>query len=139
MNGARYFLDTFFAAALLNEGDGYHDRAREWLTPVRAAQEVWTTEAVLIEIADTLSAIDRLAAAEFIWRLRRAANVRIAKVDLDVIERGLKLYESRRDKTWGLTDCISFLVMQEQGLTDALTADEHFTQAGFKAVFRAKE
>jgi len=35
-----------------------------------------------------------------------------------------------------MTDCISFLVMEEQGLHDALTADEHFVQAGFKAVMR---
>ena len=136
MNGDRYFLDTFFPAALLNDGDQFHGQAREWLQRARAAREVWTTEAVLIEIADTLSALDRLGAAEFIWSLRRNDNVRIAKVDSDLIERGLKLYESRPDKTWGLTDCMSFLVMQDQGLTDALTADEHFTQAGFRAVFR---
>jgi uncharacterized protein len=41
---------------------------------------------------------------------------------------------SRRDKEWSLTDCISFVVMKERGLTEALTADHHFEQAGFKAL-----
>jgi len=136
MNGARYFLDTFFAAALLNSRDCFHAAAREWLPRVQAAREVWTTEAVVIEVGDTLSAVDRLGAAEFAWRLRRSANVRIVAIDSGLIERGLALYESRHDKTWGMTDCISFLVMEEQGLRDALTADEHFVQAGFKALLR---
>jgi predicted nucleic acid-binding protein len=44
------------------------------------------------------------------------------------------MYRDRPDKAWSLTDCISFEVMREAGLTDALTADEHFRQAGFRAV-----
>jgi len=41
------------------------------------------------------------------------------------------LYQNRPDKNWSLTDCISFVVMQEHGITEALTADRHFEQAGF--------
>ena len=48
--------------------------------------------------------------------------------------RGLQLYENRADKAWGLTDCLSFVVMQEQGLTEAVTSDRHFRQAGFRAL-----
>ncbi|WP_225893949.1 hypothetical protein [Atlanticothrix silvestris] len=51
--------------------------------------------------------------------------------------RALQLYNERPDKTWGLTDCISFVVMWEQGLTDAVTADIHFVQAGFRALLRS--
>jgi predicted nucleic acid-binding protein len=40
------------------------------------------------------------------------------------------------DKEWSMTDCLSFLVMQQCGLTEALTSDEHFEQAGFKALLR---
>ena len=134
MNGERYFLDTFFAAALLNARDRFHNKAHDWLDRVRGAREVWTTEAVLIEIADTLSAIDRRAAAEFIRSLRQNTNVRVAKVDSVLLENGLRLYESSRDKTWGLTDCMSFVAMRERRLSAALTADEHFMQAGFRAV-----
>jgi len=50
--------------------------------------------------------------------------------------RGMQLYRARPDKEWGLTDCVSFLVMQDRGLTEALTTDEHFQQAGFRALLR---
>lgn len=38
------------------------------------------------------------------------------------------------DKEWGMTDCISFVVMQDMGIIDALTTDDHFRQAGFRAL-----
>jgi len=40
------------------------------------------------------------------------------------------------DKEWGLTDCISFVVMKDRKLTDVLTTDHHFEQAGFKSLLR---
>ncbi len=52
----------------------------------------------------------------------------------DLFWRGIKLFDARPDKEWSLTDCISFEVMAELGLTDALTADHHFEQAGFRAL-----
>jgi predicted nucleic acid-binding protein len=44
------------------------------------------------------------------------------------------LYRNRADKNWSLTDCISFVVMKRKGITEALTGDHHFEQAGFKAL-----
>jgi predicted nucleic acid-binding protein len=44
--------------------------------------------------------------------------------------------ERRPDKWWSLTDCISFIVMQQEGLTEALTTDHHFEQAGFKILLK---
>jgi predicted nucleic acid-binding protein len=52
----------------------------------------------------------------------------------ELFHRGLSLFAARLDKEWSLTDCISFSVMKEHGLTDALTDDHHFMQAGFKVV-----
>jgi predicted nucleic acid-binding protein len=45
-------------------------------------------------------------------------------------------YRARADKAWSLTDCISFVVMSEHGLSEALTADVHFEQASFRALLR---
>ena len=57
--------------------------------------------------------------------------VDIIFVTNDLYLRAVRHYQQRPDKEWGLTDCISFLVMSDRGLTAALTADRHFAQAGF--------
>ena len=51
-------------------------------------------------------------------------------------QEGFDLYQRRLDKEWSLTDCISFVVMQREGITDALTGDKHFEQAGFTALLK---
>ena len=133
MSSERLLLDTVFVQALLNHRDQYHAQAKAFLPRVRAAREVWITEAVLIEVGNGLSAVNRTAAVKFIEQCYRTANLRVVSVDTPLQTRALQLYRERPDKTWGLTDCISFVVMQEQGLTDAVTADEHFVQAGYRA------
>lgn len=57
-------------------------------------------------------------------------------MDSTLFLRGLEFYRNRADKDWGLTDCISFVVMQDNNLIDALTMDEHFQQAGFRPLLR---
>jgi predicted nucleic acid-binding protein len=61
-------------------------------------------------------------------------NATIVAATHERFEEGIALCSYRMDKDWSLTDCISFIVMQNQGLTDALTADRHFEQAGFRAL-----
>jgi uncharacterized protein len=94
----------------------------------------WTTAAVLIEIGNALSSSNRSGAAEFIDEMHRADNAHIANIDSQLLQKALQLYRDRNDKTWGLTDCLSFVVMSENALSDALTADHHFIQAGFNAL-----
>ncbi len=55
----------------------------------------------------------------------------LISIDEELYEAGWKLYAKRPDKDWGIVDCISFIVMQRQGITEALTTDKHFKQAGF--------
>jgi predicted nucleic acid-binding protein len=134
MSNERLLLDTVFVQALLNQRDQYHDKAKAFLPRVRDAVEVWITKAILVEIGNALSAFNRPAAAQFIRQCYQTANVHVVSVDTSLLDRATQLYDARPDKTWGLTDCISFVVMQEQGLTDAVTADKHFVQAGFRAL-----
>jgi predicted nucleic acid-binding protein len=63
-------------------------------------------------------------------------HVKVVSVDTALLRRAIDFYQSREDKEWGLTDCISFIVREDNGLTDALTTDEHFQQAGFRALLR---
>jgi uncharacterized protein len=53
-----------------------------------------------------------------------------------VSSRASKLFAERSDKGWSLTDCISIALMQERGLTQALTTDRHFEQAGFNVLLK---
>ncbi len=131
----RLLLDTVFIQGLVNERDQHHQRAIALLPRVRAA-EVWVTEAVLTEVADALSSSHRLGAVRFIRRCYDTANIHVVPVDTALLDRALALYEARADKTWGLTDCISFIVMEDLGLADAVTADRHFIQAGYRALMR---
>ena len=131
MTADRLFLDTAFVIALLNPADQYHAIARRLAGRLRAADEVWVTESVLTEIGDGLAAANRGDVATFIEETYRTPNVKVVTVDTSLFSKALTLYRDRVDKQWGLTDCISFAVMNEHGLTDALTADKHFAQAGF--------
>lgn len=134
MSGDRLLLDTVFIQALLNNRDQYHARARAFLPQVRAATEVWVTEAILVEVGNALSNFNRAAAAQFIEQCYHTHNMHVVGIDTPLLARALQLYRDRPDKAWELTDCISFVVMQERNIIDAVTADEHFLQAGYRAL-----
>jgi predicted nucleic acid-binding protein len=132
----RLFLDTAFIQALLNKRDTYHQEAKRLAPRLRSAHEVWVTEAIFLELGAALAAINRRDAALFIRQAYKTPNMRIVTVDTPLLTRALSLYEARPDKEWSLADCISFTVMQEEGLQLALTADNHFQQAGFQELMR---
>lgn len=69
--------------------------------------------------------------------LRADRRVRILTAEQSLLDRAIDLYQRRPDKDWSLTDCTSFVVMEEERITDALTADHHFEQAGFRALLKA--
>jgi uncharacterized protein len=127
----KIFLDTAFVQALLNRRDEYHDGARRLFPRVVAATEVVVTEAVLVEVGNALSGLARTAAAQFIRSCYDSPNITIIPVDPELFQRALDLFSERSDKEWGLTDCISFVVMRERKLQLAATRDHHFEQAGF--------
>ena len=125
------FADTFYFLALLNELDAAHERAvAVSRTP---GLLVTTTEFVLLELADALCLPNQRNEVLTLWEVVETdATFRLVRASTELIRRGIELYRGRPDKEWPLTDCISFVVMQEQGLAEVLTADHHFEQAGFK-------
>jgi predicted nucleic acid-binding protein len=131
MSGRRLFIDTAFVQALFNQADALHDEARAWTQEVDEAAELWTTEAVLVEVANALSTINRAGAVAFIDQAYQAASVHVVPAETALLQRAIQLYRERPDKGWGMTDCISFVVVRERNLTEALTPDKHFAQAGF--------
>jgi uncharacterized protein len=129
------YADAFYLIALSNPFDEHHEaavRASESL-----ASRLLTTHYVLIEVADALSAPRfRSDVAQFLRQLTLDPGTEIIGPDESLYERGLDLYARRPDKSWSLTDCTSFVVMGDHGLTEALTGDHHFEQAGFRALLR---
>jgi uncharacterized protein len=127
------FADTSFYVALFSPGDVHHEAAVRLAQALRRA--VVVTEFVLLELANALArASSRKLFVDLLPRLRANPNVKIVSVSADLFDRGVARFAARPDKDWSLTDCISFVVMEEEGITEALTADHHFEQAGFIAL-----
>jgi hypothetical protein len=127
------FADTAFWVALVAKQDQYNERAQKWSLRIRG--RIVTTAAVLLETANTLARPPwRAAAITLMDYVQNRAGLEIVALSPDLWRRGWDLYRNRPDKAWSLTDCISFLVMEDANLLDALTPDEHFRQAGFRPV-----
>lgn len=130
---ASVFIDTGYILALANTRDKYHAAAAA--TPRDSITTYVTTEAVLTEVGNALAHPRwRKLGVATLNDLRHDPNIEIVPVDTALFNRAIALYTARMDKAWGLTDCISFVVMQEQGLIHVLTTDKHFAQAGFQNV-----
>jgi len=130
----RAFADTGYYLALLNARDQHHGAAA-------AAAREWTrfvlTDFVLVEVGNAVAASARRGTfPRLVRHLRQDPDTVVIPVSRELLAAGVDLYERRPDKDWSLTDCISFVVMDEEGLSDALTADHHFEQAGFRALLR---
>jgi uncharacterized protein len=91
-----------------------------------------TTDAVLLEVGNALAKRFRTQGTEIIHYFLNSSDATVVHLNPLLFKRGLDLYESHDDKTWGLVDCVSFVVMREMEIEDALTFDRHFTQAGFR-------
>jgi len=129
------FADTWFYLAALNPADPYHARALG-ATHTEHRHRV-TTDWVLIEVGDALCRHgNRDVFSRFYDRIHQHARTTIIPATRQLLTDGVHLYRYRRDKDWPLTDCISFVVMEDEGIREALTGDRHFEQAGFTALLK---
>lgn len=132
------FADTCYWIALANPHDELHQKAVQvsaGLGPVRIA----TSEMVLTECLNHLAARGeqlRRAATNIISRVCENPNTTIFPQTSILFQDALALYAERADKTWSHTDCSSFVLMRNHALTEALTYDAHFQQAGYRALLR---
>jgi predicted nucleic acid-binding protein len=129
------FADSGYYVALLLQTDQAHDRAVEITQQLQSP--IITTAWVLTEVANTFSAPQfRGDFISLLDDLQADPNVRLIAPDATIFGQGIELYRNRPDKSWSLTDCISFVVMEREEIKDALTGDRHFEQAGFNALLR---
>jgi uncharacterized protein len=130
------FADSFYFLALFNPRDSAHAEA------VRASRNLVgnliTTDWVLAEVADALcDPVNRGDCVEMIDDLRHSSRVEVLPATRTSFELGWELFGQRPDKEWSLTDCMSFVVMRDRNVTEALTGDHHFEQAGFRALLKS--
>lgn len=132
------FADTSYWVAILDQRDELHSRAGDLsrkLNPVH----IVTSQMVLTELLNYFAergSYLRHATVGLTEQLNQNANVTVVPQSIEQFQSALLLYRQREDQGWSLTDCSSFQIMQEWHLTEALTYDKHFEQAGFKALLR---
>ena len=125
--------DTFFFLAAVNPKDSAHSRAIAWSDSYDGP--LVTTAWVITELADALADHRHRQTFSRLYRtMMEDPRLRIIPAQQALLERGLRWYFDRPDKDWSLTDCISFAVMNDEALSEALTGDHHFGQAGFAAL-----
>ncbi len=130
-----YFADSYYYIALLNPSDEDHTRVVAFTRGIN--RPVVTTTWVLTEVGDAFAQPrHRPAFLELLKALATNESATVVEATQELFDRGVELYRRRPDQEWPLTDCISFAVMQEYTLRDALTGDHHFEQAGFIATLK---
>jgi predicted nucleic acid-binding protein len=135
---AEVFLDAAYLIALAVPLDEHHGRALEFFHAMKTARTRFVTHhAVLFEVGSSLSKAKlRPSAIRLIESIQNSSVVEIVPLTGKLAHAGWQLFCQRPDKEWSWADCISFVVMRERGIRQALTTDEHFEQASFIALLR---
>ncbi len=131
----KIFVDTLFIVALINKRDQYHPKALE-LAQQLDNYPLITTDAVLLEVGNSLAGNYRHEAINIVESFLQSDDVEIIHLTPELLNKAIELYKKYQDKQWGLVDCVSFVVMEENNINQALTFDKHFIQAGFQALMR---
>lgn len=123
----RAFVETCFLLALVNRQDPADDRCKEVYKSFHGRFVIF--EWILLEFADAMcySEYARSICLERRLTILSLSNFVVVPFDSLTYSDALDLYERYRDKQWSLTDCTSFVIMKDQELSEALTADHHFT------------
>jgi predicted nucleic acid-binding protein len=131
----KVFADTAFFVSLLNERDETHPDAKRLVK--QYVGQILTSYWVLLELANYFSATRyRETAGQLIDTVLGDPGLECVRPDVEAFMAGLKLYRDRTDKNWSLTDCLSFNLMRERGIMEALSSDHHFEQAGFRILLK---
>jgi predicted nucleic acid-binding protein len=130
------FADTSYWIGLVNPRDQIHQKVIK-ITQQLFSVRLVTTEMVLGELLNSFSDSPfRRTVAGMVLKLRNDRNLRIVPQTSEQFESAVRRYRQAADRSWSLTDCASFQVMEAEQIQAALTHDQHFAQAGFEMLLR---
>lgn len=129
------FIDTSGWAYLVDRHNPLHDRVRVvYQNALHQQRLLVTTNYVIAELVPLLASRSRIPRQQiftFVDALKTAPHIEIIHIDANLDTSAWVLLKARIDKEWSLVDASSFVIMTMNGMTEALTTDHHFTQAGF--------
>ncbi len=133
------FAEASYWIALINPRDRRHTNAVRAGAALGFDYRVVTSEMVLVETLNTLAGLGshlRSSGVRMIQEITDDERSESVAQTPELFRRALALYRDRPDKAWSLTDCASFVIMEERRITDALTHDRHFEQGGYRTLLR---
>jgi hypothetical protein len=136
LSGDLTFVDASGWIALVNANDALHQQSvRLFEQRLNEGRGFVTSSVVLLEVGNWLSSVPlRRLASGLMERIEHSTRIQVVELTPELYRKGWQLYRERLDKDWGVIDCISFTIMQERNIVEALTGDRHFQQAGFVAL-----
>ena len=135
-SGDQTFVDASGWIALVHANDTLHQQAvRLFQQRLNEGRGFVTSSVVLLEVGNWLSPVPlRRLASRLVERIEHSTRIQVVELTPELYRKGWRLYSERPDKDWGVIDCISFTIMEERNIVEALTGDRHFQQAGFVAL-----
>ena len=128
-------VDAALFIAVLNRRDRFHSWASDYYR--RTRDRLVVDLPVLVEVGNYFAeSAFRGHVISFLRHVQGDARVDCMALDVDLMREAMDLYAARADQEWGLTDCISFVLMRKAGIEEAVTTDHHFEQAGFTILMK---
>ncbi len=136
----KIFIDTAGWASLFVQTEPYHHVTRAWFEQwLEPGAMMVTTNYILIELVSLFTSplrVPRPRQIQYIEAIKAASYITVIHIDADLDAAAWALLKTRLDKKWSIVDAASFVVMTRQNITQALTTDHHFEQAGFTRLLR---
>jgi uncharacterized protein len=132
------FFDTAGFLALWDRTDEHHSRAVKLQADLTRKRRRFITTDYVVDETTTLLLVrhSHTAATDFLQTIRSTGFLHLKWTDSELFKDAADLFVDHDDKEWSFTDCVSFVVMRNAGLSDCFTSDHHFRQAGFNALLK---
>ena len=125
------FIDTSGLLCCFDADEARHvDAVRLYdASPVHVTHNYVLAEFVALAQARNLPRDASLALAA---EVLADPGIEVVWVDRVLHGEAMDLLQTQTDKSYSLCDAVSFILMRQRALIDALTTDRHFEQAGFR-------